>query len=97
MAPAVAGTRRTRAAAAQPEVMTMAETAERLRAHIAANFTDVGDAFAREARAMHEGERPRKGIYGRATPDEVRALAEDGVPVAPLPAALTPRRPEGLN
>lgn len=45
----------------------------------------VGDAFAREARAMHEGEMPHRAIWGEARLDEAKALVEDGVPVAPLP------------
>jgi len=49
------------------------------------NFDDVGDSFASEARAIHEGRSEERGIYGQASPQEVRALLEDGVPVAPLP------------
>ena len=45
----------------------------------------VGDKFAQEARAIHEGDAPERSIYGQAKPDEARALIEDGVPVAPLP------------
>ena len=45
------------------------------------------DAFASEARAIHEGRSEERGIYGHATPAEVRALKEDGVPCAPLPPA----------
>jgi hypothetical protein len=45
----------------------------------------VGRNFAVEARAMHEGSTPERSIYGEASPDEVRALADDGVPLLPLP------------
>jgi hypothetical protein len=55
----------------------------------------VGDAFAREARAIHEGRSEERGIYGEATPEEVKALVEDGVPVAPLPQ--TPPDRQDLN
>jgi hypothetical protein len=48
---------------------------------------NAGDAFANEARAIHEGRSEERGIYGEATPAEVKRLAEDGVPVAPLPGA----------
>lgn len=34
---------------------------------------------------MHDGDAPRRAIYGEARLDEARALVEDGVPVAPLP------------
>ena len=63
----------------------MMEAAGRIRAHVEENFDDVGDTFAREARAIHEGKAEDRGIYGQATPREVRDLVEDGVPVAPLP------------
>lgn len=45
----------------------------------------VGGDFAREARAIHDGEAPERAIYGEARVDEARKLLEDGVPVAPLP------------
>ena len=89
MAPAVAGTKRTAkdltpAGPAQMQQMMM-EAAGRIRAHVEENFDDVGDAFATEARAIHEGKAEDRGIYGQATAREVRDLVEDGVPVAPLP------------
>jgi len=86
MAPAVSGTKRT-AKDIEPAKMQamMMEAAGRIRAHVEENFDDVGDAFAREARAIHEGRAEDRGIYGQATPKEVRELVEDGVPVAPLP------------
>jgi hypothetical protein len=87
MAPAVAGTKRTAAPETSPakaQAMMM-EAAGRIRAHVEENFDDVGDSFASEARAIHEGKAEDRGIYGQATPKEVRDLVEDGVPVAPLP------------
>lgn len=87
MAPAVAGTKKT-VRDVQPAKMQamMMEAAGRIRRHVEENFDDVGDAFASEARAIHEGRAEDRGIYGQATPKEVRELVEDGVPVAPLPA-----------
>ena len=86
MAPAVTGTRRTLrdVEPARMQAMMM-EAAGRIRAHVEANFDDVGDSFAAEARAIHEGRSEERGIYGQATPGEVRDLMEDGVPIAPLP------------
>jgi hypothetical protein len=86
MAPAVAGTRKTvqDERAGPPQAMMM-EALSRIRRHVEENFDDVGDAFAKEARAIHEGKSEERGIYGQATPKEVRELVEDGVPVAPLP------------
>ena len=56
-----------------------------VRRHVEANFDYVGDRFADEARSIHEGKAEDRGIYGEATPVEVKALISDGVPVAPLP------------
>ncbi|MCB1367590.1 MAG: DUF1178 family protein [Rhodobacteraceae bacterium] len=56
-----------------------------LRAKIEANSENVGSDFAREARAIHEGDAPERSIYGEARADEARKLVEDGIPVAPLP------------
>jgi hypothetical protein len=50
----------------------------------------VGTAFAEEARAMHLGETDHRSIHGQATPQEARALIEQGVPVAPLPLPFRP-------
>ena len=88
MSPAVAGTK-TRGAPAgdQPTRAMMMEAMGRVRAHVEENFDYMGDRFADEARAIHEGRSEERGIYGEATPKEVRALVEDGVPVAPLPGA----------
>jgi hypothetical protein len=73
------------------------EVASAIRQKIESDFDYVGDAFAREARAIHEGDSEKRSIYGEATPDEVRSLEADGVPCAPLPAALSPRRKAELN
>ncbi len=86
MAPAVAGTRRTGAADLPAPARTMVmEAMGKIRKHVKDNFDYVGDAFAREARAIHGGESEDRGIYGEAKPEEVRALLQDGVTVAPLP------------
>ena len=87
MAPAIAGTKRTAPAETSPakQQAMMMEAAGRIRAHVEENFDDVGDGFASEARAIHEGKAEDRGIYGQASPREVRELVEDGVPVAPLP------------
>ena len=69
---------------AQSQVMMM-EAMGRIRRHVEESFDDVGDAFATEARSIHEGRSEERGIYGQATSAEVRKLVDDGVPVAPLP------------
>lgn len=55
----------------------------------------VGNGFADEARAIHRGDKPAAPIHGQASADEVGALIDEGVPVAPLLVPVTP--PEKLN
>ncbi len=45
----------------------------------------VGDRFADEARAIHLGEATARAIHGRASRAEAESLAEEGIPVSPLP------------
>ncbi len=52
---------------------------------IVAHTEDVGHHFAQEARRMHHGEVPERGIRGHATPDEAVQLLEEGIAVLPLP------------
>lgn len=89
MAPAVAGTKAQRSAPeVDPKMREMMMTAMgEVRRHVEDNFDYVGDAFAKEARAIHEGKSEERGIFGEASPTEVKALVEDGVKVAPLPPA----------
>jgi hypothetical protein len=87
MAPAVAGAKKRGepASGAGAKRQMMMEAMARVRAHVEETFDYVGDSFAREARAIHEGKSEDRGIYGEATPAEVKGLVEDGVPVAALP------------
>ncbi len=89
MAPAVAGTKnRGPGADVSPQMRgMMMEAMGKVRAHVEENFDYVGDAFAKEARDIHEGRSEERGIYGEATPLEVKKLVADGVPIAPLPPA----------
>lgn len=95
MAPAVAGTKAQKAGQdLKPGMREMVmEAMGKVRAHVEENFDYVGDAFATEARAIHEGRSEERGIYGEASPTEVKKLVDDGVNVAPLPAA-PPRKTE---
>ena len=49
------------------------------------NADYVGDKFPEEARKIHFGETDPRGIYGEASPDEVKELLDDGVEIMPLP------------
>jgi hypothetical protein len=89
MAPAVA---RSRAEPASP-----AEMAAKVRAHIREKFDYVGESFAAEARAIHDGDAPDRPIWGEATRTEAREMAEEGLLVTPLPPELAPTPPRKLN
>lgn len=88
MAPRVAKTRSADEAKPAP-LSTPATPAEQamaeLRKKIEAESDYVGGDFVKEARRMHEGEVEARSIHGEARLDEARKLAEDGVPVMPLP------------
>lgn len=79
MAPSVARTR------AEPSPAEVRRALQTLRRHVETNCDYVGDKFAEEARKIHKGESERKGIYGEATPQESRELAEEGIEVARIP------------
>lgn len=58
--------------------------------HMMANTEDVGGRFAEEARRIHYGETPQRGIRGQASPQERDALKDEGIETMslPLPRAL---------
>ena len=45
----------------------------------------MGPQFATEARAIHNGTAKARGIYGDATAEESRALADDGIDFQTIP------------
>jgi len=95
MAPAVVTGR---AKEARKERAVAMEMAAKVREHIKDNFDYVGDSFADEARKMHSGESEERAIWGEATPEQARELAEEGIPAAPLPPELAPpTAPKKLN
>lgn len=57
---------------------------------VLAHTEDVGTRFADEARRIHYGEVPERGIRGQATPEQAEALRDEGIEVQALavPAAL---------
>ncbi len=56
-----------------------------LRKHVAENSHYVGRKFPEEARQMHHGVIEHRSIWGEASLEEAKALAEEGVEVHPLP------------
>jgi hypothetical protein len=62
----------------------MAKLKEAVEA-IKANAEDVGTKFPEEARKIHYGEADARGIIGKATPDEAKALVDEGIEIAAIP------------
>ncbi len=94
MAPAVAGTHKdepgrdekVKLAVPNPRQQAMREAVKALRQQVTESADYVGDKFAEEARKIHYNEVEAHGIYGEATGEEARALAEEGIDFLPLPS-----------
>jgi hypothetical protein len=56
-----------------------------LRDHVVKNANYVGNKFPEEARKIHYGETEHRSIYGEASPEDAKALHEEGIEFHPLP------------
>jgi hypothetical protein len=54
---------------------------------------NVGDRFAEEARRIHYNEAPARDIRGVTTPEDAKALVEEGIEVMPLPIPAALKEP----
>lgn len=54
---------------------------------------NVGDRFAEEARRIHYNEAPARNIRGVTTPEDAKALVEEGIDVMPLPIPAALKEP----
>lgn len=63
----------------------MHNTMKKYRNHVKKECEYVGDNFAEEARAIHDGDAEMRGIYGEATLEETEELLNDGVDILPVP------------
>ncbi len=68
-----------------PQQVEIREMIRTVHKKLTENATDVGENFSNEARKMHDGDTEKRSIYGRASLDEIKSLAEDGIAVMPLP------------
>ena len=82
MAPRI-GRSRVKAPAISPAQMRAALV--ELRRQVETNCAYVGERFAEEARRIHYGEADPHGIYGEASDDESRELAEEGISFGRIP------------
>ncbi len=63
----------------------MHETLKNYRIHVKKECEYVGTDFAKEARAIHEGDAVIRGIYGEATLEETEELLNEGIDILPVP------------
>jgi hypothetical protein len=68
-----------------PQEQELRSKLKELRNHLTKNADNVGAKFPEEARKMHYGEAEHRSIYGVASPDEAKDLAEEGIEFHPLP------------
>jgi hypothetical protein len=68
-----------------PQEREFRQKLKALRDHLTKNAEHVGPRFPEEARKMHYGEIEHRSIYGEASPDEAKALHEEGIEFHPLP------------
>jgi hypothetical protein len=87
MAPAVSASRgkSQRPLAMDPEKHEMMRQLREMVKTVRESAEDVGERFPEEARKIHHGEAEARGIIGKASGDEARALIEEGIEIAPLP------------
>jgi hypothetical protein len=83
--PVAAPEERTPVAMLSPREQEFRKKLKELRDHLTRNSDNVGARFPEEARKMHYGEIEHRSIYGEASPNEAKALAEEGIPFHPLP------------
>ena len=80
MAPALA-----KSEANRQQYLKALDVVREARSEMLRDAENVGDNFASEARKIHYKETEERGIYGRATDAEAKALHEEGVEFTPLP------------
>jgi hypothetical protein len=84
-APAQAAPAKTPVAIMSPHERELRQKLKELRDHVTKNASYVGPRFSEEARKIHYGETEHRSIYGEASPDEAKALHEEGIEFHPLP------------
>ena len=95
MAPRLSGTNKEEAepvaakkaplAMLSPQEQEIRSKLKELRDHLTKNAENVGQKFPDEARKMHYGDIEHRSIYGEASPEEAKDLADEGIEFHPLP------------
>jgi hypothetical protein len=68
-----------------PQEQEVRARLKELRAQLIKNADNVGKKFPEEARKIHYGEIEHRSIYGEASPEDAKALHEEGIEFHPLP------------
>jgi hypothetical protein len=68
-----------------PQETELRQKLKEIRDHLTKNSEHVGPKFSEEARKMHYGEIEHRSIYGEASPDQAKELADEGIEFHPLP------------
>jgi hypothetical protein len=82
---ATAGDSKAPVAMMSPQEVEFRTKLKELRDHLTKNADYVGQKFPEEARKMHYGEIEHRSIYGEASPQDAKALHEEGIEFHPLP------------
>lgn len=90
MAPNIAAKGNRMSAAAKGAQQTALSRMAEAQAKLLENSEWVGRSFPDRARSMHLGEEPAALIHGETSPAEAAELADEGVPLMPLPFRVVP-------
>jgi hypothetical protein len=85
--------KKTAAGSASADIGDMQAQVMRALREVLEKTENVGDRFAEEARRIHYNEAPARSIRGVTTPEDARALVEEGIDVMPLPVPAALKEP----
>lgn len=83
--PSLHGTNDTIASASRLMPDQLKQLQAKIVEHVLENTEDVGDEFVEEARKMHYGETPERGIRGQASIEDAQELQNEGIDIVALP------------
>lgn len=85
MAPNISTGRKKDAEKEKAQAAKVMQALSEVRRQVEENCDYVGPQFAEEARKIHYGETDERGIYGEATKEESKELADEGIEVGVIP------------
>jgi len=86
MAPSIINNKKERNNFNQKKNLEIKNKLKEYKNFIKSNFEYVGDNFAYEARSIHyNNKKKNKGIYGKATVEDIKELSEEGIETESIP------------